>query len=698
MSVFRQFLKRIRAAGERRPEAVSTMSMGLERKFDAFDAGADTYVLERGVYAHLDEHPSVLIVEKSALRRRASGHVMTVTTGNHAVAAIPLLGGRFWRLSNLPQQRRGEILTHAVLCANIVNDRLEVAQRDVPTDVLVRADGWLLSSAGLSMGDVVMTERIDATLDHYRRLGQEWRIKSLAWTESEMRAVLSASRKRISSDLRYYHSTRGVHFLSFAEFRRCASMAETDPDSFVRCLRELVSVHEGHTCSFVRLPRYRGHHEIEFFGLRRGAALERLVPEIEKLMESIALGRIGHLGVIQRAQELVALFESLLTKRELADEGSKAFTEALYMHVTGEVYSHLGESAVPTFGDRRAALPGATFVNGRPVLHPGADDRTEVLLSNLRGLMSKDEMIEYVNVYELRSDGDDAGPGRGSTREVVYKTNRIPLETSLVEKRLSRAKRGYSSYMLSRIGALRSLGIALSDFYLMLRRRPGSGKRPLDYYIRHRCEGEAMDAIPASYFRSAADGSAEEAEVVLGLATLMGDAAAQNMAMKKYDPGTQSPLYGVGKEIYEFEYDIMRERVVPKRVSTCSIRGSFGWPSLEYTDGNLDALANFYLGHFAHALKAYQKRHRAVPMADLAVRFFGGFEFRTQAMCWQLSVMRDSFESFEPEMPASYDFARKWRFVMWALERQERRLPALRRLFFEKVRVIEGEDVRADSK
>ena len=206
-----------------------------------------------------------------------------------------------------------------------------------------------------------------------------------------------------------------------------------------------------------------------------------------------------------------------------------------------------------------------------------------------------------------------------------------------------------------------------------------------------------MDAIPASYFRSADDGSVEEREVVLGLATLMGDAAAQNMAMKKYDPDTQSPLYGVGKEIYEFEYDIMRERVVPKRVSTCSIRGSFGWPSLEYSDGNLDALANFYLGHFAHALKEYQRRHPEVPMADLAARFFGGFEFRTQAMCWQLSVMRDSFESFNPEVPASYDFASKWRFVMWSLERQERRLPALRRLFFEKVRVIESEDVCLDS-
>ena len=199
-----------------------------------------------------------------------------------------------------------------------------------------------------------------------------------------------------------------------------------------------------------------------------------------------------------------------------------------------------------------------------------------------------------------------------------------------------------------------------------------------------------MEAIPANYFRSMEDSAREDSEVVLALAGLLGDAAAQNLAMKKYDPESQTPLYGVGKEIYEFEYDIVRERVVPKKVSTCSIRGSFGWPSLEYTDANLDAIANFYFGHFAHALKAYQRQHAAVPMIDLAERFMGGFEFRTHAMAWQLSVMRDKFEAFHPDVPRVYDFDAKWKFAMWALERQERRLPALKRLFFQKVRIEEA--------
>ena len=199
-----------------------------------------------------------------------------------------------------------------------------------------------------------------------------------------------------------------------------------------------------------------------------------------------------------------------------------------------------------------------------------------------------------------------------------------------------------------------------------------------------------MDAIPANYFRSVDDSSSEDPEVVLALAALMGDAAAQNMAMKKFDPKTESPLYGVGKEIYEFEYDIIREKVVPKKVSTCSIRGSFGWPSLEYTDENLDAIASFYFGHFAHALRLYWERHPAVPRAEIAERFMNGFEFRTHAMAWQLGVMRDKFETFAPDIPSGYGFERKWKFVMWSLERQERRLPILRKRFFEKVKVVEN--------
>ena len=692
MSVIRQFITRIRSVGVRRPGTVTTKAMGTERTFEAYDLGVDTFIFERGIHAHLTERPSVLIVEKAQLRRRGHGRVFTLSSGNHAVAAFPLLDGRFWKISTLPSERRGDVLMHSILCSNVVNDAIETSQREIPTADLVRHDRWLLESAGFSLADVVMGERNESTLDHYRRLGQEWRVKPLAWTESEMRVALAAARKRMSSKLGYFHSARGVHLLTFPEFCRFAGLAETAPGEFVRGLRELVGVYEGNDVSFTRMPKYRGHHEIEFFGLKRGTALETLVPEIEGLLAAVEEGRMGQLGVIQRAQEIVSLYRSLLSRPEFADETTTVFVETLYMYVTGEVYAVVGEGSTPAFDDRRTALPGATFVDGRLAMHPGSDDRSEVLMSNLRGMLSKGEIVEYANVYELRED-ESTPVGKGRTREIVYKTNLRPLETSLIEKCLSSKREGYGDYMLARIGALRALGVSMSAYYRLLRRRAQTG-RVTDFYIRMRCEGEPMESIPATYFNRADGVPGEEKEVVLSLATLMGDAAAQNMAMKKYDPATESPLYGIGKEIYEFEYDLMREIVVPKKVATCSIRGSLGWPDLDYTDLNLNAIAGFYFTHFAHALKAFQRQH-TVPMAELAERFMSGFEFRTHAMAWQLSVMRDKFESFRPPLHPRYGFDRKWRFAMWALERQERRLPLLRKMFFEKVRVEEKLDGEA---
>ncbi len=689
----RQFLSRIHKTGIRRPETVKTKTMGKEREFDAYDVGLDTFIFERGVRNHLTEHPSVLMVRKADLTRRAKGRVLTVTTGNHSVAAFPLLDGRFWKLSHIPSAKRGDVLMHDILCANVVDGKIEISQRDVPSKSLFATDAWLLSDVGFALPDIVMGERNATTLEYYRQRGQEWRVKQLAWTEAEMKVALAASKKRIASKVVYFHSMKGVHFLTYPEFKRFVAFAETAPEEFTRALKEMVNVHEGNAYSFLRMPKHRGHHEIELFGLQRGVALDRIVPELDTLMESITLGRIAQPDIVKRANAIAQLYGSLLTRPEYADETSDIFVDQLYMCITGEIYSVAGEGATPAFDDRRTALPGATFVGGRPVFHPGVDDRSQVLLANIRSLMSKDEIVEYANVYELRSEDENAPFGKGRTREIVYKTNRSPVERSKVEKRLSMAKKGYASYMLARIEAFKALGISLSE-YKILRRRLGekTRSRVLDYFIRDRLEGEPMEAIPANYFCSADDAAYEEKEVVLALAQLMGDAAAQNMAMKKFDPKTKSPLYGIGKEIYEFEYDIVSGRVVPKKVAICSVRGSFGWPDLSFTDENLNRLGHFYFAHFAHALKIYQKMHK-VTMLEVAERFMDGFEYRTHAMEWQLSVLRDRFEAFDPGLPRAYAFDKKWRFVLWSLERQERRLGILRRVFFKKVELVENEDI-----
>lgn len=681
-STIRQFFRRIQREAVRRPGKVAVLAMGARKLFHAYDLGNDTVVFERDVWKRIDEHASVLVAEKNDLVSGSFGHLITVTDGNHSVAAIPLLSGKLWNLCDLPPDRRSDALMHSILVANVVDGKLEVSQRDVPCAKLEALDQWLVSGLGFSVADVVMVERNDEALQHFRELGQEWRVKPLAWSEAGIRAAVAQSRKRISSSLNYYHSVKGVHFLSWPEFHRFAGLARTDFEAFRAGLAEMVGVFEGNSTSFMRMPKFHGHHEIELFGLLRGNALEKIVPRLEELLADIATEPDRAPG---RIAEIDMQFRALLTRSEFADEDSPVFAETLYMHLTGEVYAVSGEGATSAFDVRRTALPGATFVNGVPQYHPGTDARTEMLLSNVRQVLSKDEFIEYANVYELRTEEAerDQGvePGEGRTREIVFKTNCRPLPSSFVEKRLSSFDGGYGAYVLARIESFKAIGVNLPDYRLLRHRAFGKRQLAYDYYIRTRCEGEPLSGIPSNLL---ADADAQNR-----IAFLMGDAAAQNLVMKKYDAKQKSALFGIGKEIYRFAWDPERDRILPSSVSTCSVRGSCGWPDRTCTEKNFRAAARFYMRAYAKTFMEWISEREISPARRtvLSERFLAGFESRTRSLTFRFTRQREDLIRFSPPIPAKYAFAERGRFVIKSLLWQAEHLDSFRDLF---IRFVNG--------
>jgi hypothetical protein len=683
-----QFIARVRREARPRATHVSLTAMGRTRVFLGYDWGGDTFIFEKDVWKSQDEHLPILIVQKRDLVRGSSGFIFTLTTGNHTVATVPLLSGQFWNLGRVAPSQRSPLLQNSVVCANVVRGLIEISQRDVPTKLVTQADEWLMG-LGFALHEVIMTERNDVTLELYRRQGQEWRIKPLAWTRREMELAIAASRTRINTSLRYYHSAKGVHFLSYAEFHKLLALVEGDCTRFVACLRELVSIFEGDKVSWMRAPKFHGHHEVELFGLRRGEALQRLVPELEKLMEGITLKRLTPAEIGMRLQCMDTLFKASLERPELADEGADDFVETLYLHLTGAIYTGHGETVTPAFDDRRTALPGATFRGGRPEFHPGADERTRILLANVEQMMSQDEAIEYVNIYEVRSR-EGGVLGSGVTREIVFKTNRRPLCTSLIEKRLKLTKSGYGSYMLVRVHAFKALGVNFGEYRLLMRLDSRVGHE-MNYFIRNRCPGEPLDDIPARMFYRVGDSAGGETQddpdVVLALGALLGNAAAQNLALKKYLLETESCRFGEGKEVFEFGYDIASKREMPLRVMLCSMRGSLGWTDVSYTEENLGRLFGFYFTRYADVLYRFWQKHRkAVTLDELANRFFDGFELKTREMNWNYSVRREQFDDFTPRLHTNYGFRKKWLFALWSFERQVRRLPQLRLLFIDKVR------------
>jgi hypothetical protein len=679
------FIARVRSEARRKSGSVIVHSTGRDRTFIAYDWGCDTFIFEKDAWHDAEGHQPMLLVRKCDLVKGSSGYVMTLTNGNHAVAAMPLLSGLFWNLGRIVASQRSRILATKVTCANAVNGKIEISQREVPTELIVQADEWL-QAVGFKLDDLVMIERNDLTLEYYRRLGQEWRVKPLAWTRKEMELAIQSSRKRLNSPLRYFHSNKGVHFLSYSEFHQIAEWATTDYPKAVACLRELVSVAEGEKRSYVRTPKFHGHYEIELFGIQRGEAFQRLIPSIERMLEWITLDMIEQQDVVTSIQALDELFRSSLERPELENETSEDFIETLYMHLTGAIYAaHSDFSISPAFDDRRTALPGATYCGGRPEFHPNADERTHILLRNIEKTMSQDESLEYANVYELRTH-EEVLLGSGVTREIVFKTNRRPLCTSLIEKRLKLKKPGYGSYMLARVYAFKELGVNFG-VYKLLRWMENTTGAEVTSFIRTRYPGDSLDDIPARLFIKLDDmghgTTGEDPDVVLALGALLGSAAAQNMALKKYLPETKSCRFGEGKEIFEFAYDIKQSREMPARVSICSIRGALGWPNLSHEQENLDAILTFYLTRYAEVLiKFWTKHNSATTIEVLAARFFDGFALKTREMQRNYEVRREQFDAFDPGVRSQYHFVEQWKFALWTLYLQAKYLELIREKFF----------------
>jgi len=688
MHAVKQFIQRVIKDARPKENDVSFRVLGRTHIFCGFDWGSDTFIFEKNTLKNIERRAPLLVVKKSDLARGAHGYVLTLTSGNHNVASVPLLTGAFWNLGTVRSQRRSAVITNNFICGNVVNGVIEISQREVHTARIINADQWL-QSLGFCLNEIIFADRNLFVLESYRALGQEWRIKPLAWTRAEMIAALNSSRTTIHSPLHYYHSSGGVHFLSYSEFHELIKLIENDRDMFVVALHEMVGVFKGQLHSNMRAVKINNHHEIEIFGLRMGTAETFVIPELETLLTDIEHGSLTAKMIKVRLIEICYIIKQCLESPELADETSNEFIETMYMHLSGEIYQIDAINLSAAFDARRTALPGATFRNSRPDFHPGVDHRTKVLIYNIQQMLSAGEIIEDVNVYELR-DRYQKARAEVRTREIVFKTNRRPLRSSMIEKGLAQRKVGYGDYLLARVHAFRALGVDIGE-YRLLNRLDSKGVHHMKYFLRQRCAGEPLDIICPEDSSQRLRGSfvknyGQESNFILALISLLGNAAAQNIVMKKYIPASDSCRFGEGKEIFEIGYDVKSGRELPVKVMICSLRGVLGWPDTNFTEDNMAAVYDFYLDQFAQVLVSFVTEYRdIVSFSECADLFFSGFECKSREMYWRYASNRDAFDNFNPRLPGTFSFSRRWNFVLWSLEQQRDDLEMMRKLFISKV-------------
>ena len=690
----KNFLQTLLSNAVPRPDTVTETAWGKTRTFVCYDLYDDTFILEKDILSNLENKDSLVLIPKSSLIKsdddseRVFGNILTLSSGNHAVTSIPLIAGRFWGLSTLASEaEQMEALTYRMVFANCVDNTLELSQRQAPTRLVVEMDEWL-QALGYPMRKIVLIDRVDETLEVYERRGQDWRIKPLAWTPEEMQAVVRGSISRIHSPIRYYHNVKGVHFLTYRNFRHWGALIEKDFPQFLNGLTELCGTFGNQRQSNLLLPKFASHHEIEFFGLTPGIAVKTLVPRMMAFYEHIQKLDPNDPKTALDATELFEsirqTFRKLLADPAYTDENSPKLIEDLYRHLCGAIYRDSRDFLSRAFDDMRTALPGATYSKGNRFLHEGADPRTISILEYLESNIGHGDFIEYVNIYEIRSSSEHVRLGEGKTREIVYKTAWNPLSSHLIEKRLAQRSTGYGVYTLVRAYAFRELGISFGKHRMLARNDGATGA--VHYFTRSRYPGQPFSQIPAARFfnrnqqTGAYDTEQESAEIVRSLIRLMGQSAAENMILKKYMPdGTCH--FAEGKEIIEFGYDIHFRKEMPLHVRLCSIRGTLGWPNRDRTDENLNALAKFYLVKFARVTYEYAQKHPIVEVWDHADAFWEGFATRTHEIAWNYTIQKKKFDSFHPQTFGDYKFREKWEFALWALERQNEMLPKLSETF-----------------
>lgn len=696
----RQFLKALMAGAARHPETVTVEAWGRPRTFVRFDLFDDTFVFEDGIWDRLENRNPVVLVSKAALSpapddstARVFGNVMTVTSGNHAVASLPLVDGRLWGFSTLGEEGQSDALARRLVYANCVGDTIEISQRGAATADVVEMDDWL-QALGLPMRHVVLADRVDETLEFYSRRGQEWRIKPLAWTPEEMAAALRGAVARIHSPLRYYHNVKGVHFLTLANFLAWGALARTDFAGFRAGLEELCATGPDQPRPNLLLPKFQAHHEVELFGPPPGVAARTLVPALLDLWEHVRAAAPDDPRAAEDAAErfaaLASEFRSLLADPALADEASPRFVEALYRNLNGAVYQDEHDSVSRAFDDLRTALPGATYALGNRFPHDGVDARTLAILDSIESELSHGDRIEYANVYEIRSVTERVRLGLGKTREIVFKTVWNPLPTRLVEKRLARRSTGYGAYTLARTDAFRALGVSYGRHRLLARSDGAAGE--VHYFTRARYPGTPFSQLPPSAFRdrdpaTGAYAPEESADIVRAVIRLAGSAAAENLVLKKWT-ADGSTRFAVGKEIVEFGYDVRFGKEMPLRIRLCSVRGTMGWPCLDKTDENLGRCFDAFLSRHAQVAFEYSRRHPSMDAEDVADSFWVGFSACTRQLYWNYRNRRELFDRYDPHLYGDYRFPEKWSFVLWALERQDERLGALAELFHDKFRAL----------
>lgn len=687
-SSFEVIIKHIQQSGE----CVSTHTIETSRgrvSFTCYRYNNDLFLLPDGSlkYRRAHRYPAIAIQQADLNLSSKKGWLFAFCEGNFSTLLTPLFSGAFGKeLANIPKEKRSDTLLYRVVYMNRSKKGLELFQRDTAFNLLIEADQWL-ESLGLALDQRLFFERTPEILKYTEEHGLLWRVRPKVYALDEKKETIRHAWQRVESSACYYVSIRGVHWLCYEEFSRIVKLVEKDMEAALACLYEWVAAPRGKALAAMCRPK-ANHHAIEFLGVKREDAEIYLIAPLMELLAAVKAKKVKQKDLADAFLALQRIFFHLLEDPQYADLSTPEMVDKCYTLLFDDSKSKPVQQTID-FDERRMAVPGVSFIDGKAIPHPGADAHSLMIVNHFAQRLSFNEKIESINIFVVRSTKTLTSESSRS-REIVIKTNRTPVPISYIQKKLSSVRVGYSDYLLARANVFRSLGSDIPAFeVLTIDARGQSEESP--YFLRTRCPGDPINAIPDSYFKINVNNlnGAEDPDVVLDLARLYGSAAADNLVAKKFIPKKNISRFGIGKEIFEFIFDPFKHRLMPARVQTCSIRGTMGWPDITQNEANLQDVHRFYLNNYATVLGNYWRQHaEACTLNECANAFFDGFMRKIEAMHWAYLQNKANFDTFNPHLRSAYNFRAKLDFAFWSLCRVTEDLPQTRERFLDAVRAV----------
>ena len=446
--------------------------------------------------------------------------------------------------------------------------------------------------------------------EQLRRRGEYWRIAPPPRSAKEICQHISASRVQVKTGTTYYQNAQsGERFLTYEEFIRIRPLLRQAPGEALARLREIDRLS--------RLVNDQGAPELSFFVPAKKRLATNLLEDLMLVLENA-----GSRQAIERAEDIFDHFAMSLAEAagdELTVDGEKHTTWQTTMFcrlydLDEELVEERTLGLSPEFHLNVRWLPGAHLAESEVTFEAKAEPRVRSLiayfLQTWPGIVSinigrvesslterdrtGEEREVYLVVLGLPQGGKEIRLLRLMKWDVVHRLKQgLPLSQAINDTIR------YRDYVLDRLKAAAALEVPILSYspIQFAEELKGFGQIPVFFFDRCYVTGMVTEKIPLPYYAKKG--------FVVGLARLLGVAAAASMVLGRASYRRGDLFFDDGDEVIQLNADKLPERLVISETT-----GSFTNSTTPISE-----LLPQCLSHLAAHLK--KARERGISQDDL---------------------------------------------------------------------------------